>query len=227
MTLVMAAANRNFVVQVSDRRLTYQGTEGLGQVATDAENKSILWDFGHSRFFVSFTGLAMVASHSTEEFLCEAMLEAATEGAYDPEASVLSLTDLLSKWARARRMRTVPLASRRLTVMITGLSRLSGEAVPLQSLITNFQVWGSHDEGKARQQFDAQFWQPKPGEAWATLIQGIGVYHAVHLDEIERLRELLRRGKPPQAVAGKMIEMLPIWAARAEVRNDGGSTKFS
>lgn len=217
MTLIVVAANPHFVVQLSDRRLTFLGGgERNKRVASEEENKTILWDLGHSRFFVSYTGLARGGSTTTEELLCEALLESAVEGNYAPSESVHLLSDRLTKWGASRPLRALPATARRLTVVITGLSRLTGQPMPLQALLTNFQVWGSHDEAESWREFSVVFRQPRAREDWPTLVQRFGAYQSVPFDDAESLRDLLRRGKPPRAVEGKMLEMLPKWAARAQ-----------
>lgn len=213
MTLVAVAANPHFVVQVSDRRITAGPT-----VVSEESNKAIVWTLDGARFLVGYTGIAgTTAMIDTHFLLCKLIQDCAPRAECDPENTIKLFSDELGRVLRTRpRYRGLRMEAKRLTVMFTGLlCDAAGGGVPVQALVTNFQVWGSHDELRARPSFDVLWLQPKLDEAWPTLVQRIGAWNAVPIEHDDATRELLEKGKPPHAVRDRMLAMLPEWATRA------------
>lgn len=68
MTIIVSYACYPFVVQVSDRRLTYTD----GRLADDNTTKSILWN---QNWLLSYTGLAKIQGKPTHQWLAELLAE--------------------------------------------------------------------------------------------------------------------------------------------------------
>jgi hypothetical protein len=85
MTLIVAAANPHFVVQVSDRRLSWPS----GEIVTTEEGeekeegKTILWVLPSERFLVGYAGLAQIGQQSMAEVLSEIILRVAPAHNFD------------------------------------------------------------------------------------------------------------------------------------------------
>jgi hypothetical protein len=70
MTLVLSFGSSDFVVQVSDRRLTAYQPNKITYV--DDVNKSVLYG---DRISFAYTGLASICGQPTERFLMEKLLK--------------------------------------------------------------------------------------------------------------------------------------------------------
>lgn len=208
LTLVVAAVCPDYAVQVSDRRLTTRSRADVVKVFTDEENKSIFWNLPMARFAVAYTGIARIGATSMERFLCDQLMAAAERGNYEPNASIEALRRSLS-WS----MLSLPRQARRLSLMLSGFVAPEDD-VPFVAgcLLTNFQIWGSHDDADAWDEFTALYEEPRAGVEWPTLMQKIGAWDIVDDAEVEEIRALLEQRKPPEAVVGKILDCFPGWA---------------
>ncbi|WP_378144835.1 YecA family protein [Cnuibacter sp. UC19_7] len=205
-----------FVVQVSDRRLTALNGN-VGSVVTDEETKAIHVNLDKRQLVVGYTGIAAIGNRSTNTVLLDMFMDVAQRvSPEDHDGFVHSvaqeLTGVFQTWPGKR----LTPAQRRLTVMITGYIVIGDHYQLVQALISNFQVWGSHDEPEAWTSFAPYFIRPKsdvPPEE-VTLIQRIGAYEALDPALMETaLRPLLAPGKPPSAIRDKLLDLLPIQAS--------------
>lgn len=211
MTLVIAASNPNYLVQVSDRKLTATSPSGLLLPYSEEENKSIYWNLPSARFAVSYTGVARLFGTSTERFLCEELTAAAELGKYLAQESLEALRAAISK-----KFKRLPRSTRRLSVILTGfLIQPDSTAFVGSCLLTNFQVWGSHDDATAWDDFTATYFFPRAGEIWPTIIHHLGAWHVVDISELESIRPLLEQNRPPSAVVSKIMSLYPIWSKRS------------
>ena len=69
-TLILVAMNSDYLVQLSDRRLS-----AGGQPVEEESNKSLLVHLSDGRLAVGFTGLATYRGFETATFLTDVMLE--------------------------------------------------------------------------------------------------------------------------------------------------------
>jgi hypothetical protein len=70
MTLILSLATPEFVVQISDRRLTYRDGKGFIRVADDDANKLTVF---RGQMAFGFTGLAHIGSQRTDTWLARAL----------------------------------------------------------------------------------------------------------------------------------------------------------
>lgn len=210
MTLITAAANFEFVVQVADRRLT-----GPSGALPDEQTKAIHFHLPDADFLVGYTGLAMAGPEPMHRLLMQVLADAATGASFkllDTATAIADgLTELFarSKIARYRRQ------DRRLSMMMTGFHRVDHERhTVIQGFWSNFQEWGVGDSPEAWDLFKFTPLSVKAGEEWPTLIQRIGAYDALRQDRVDReFRPLLASGRPPAAIRDKIIRVLPEQAA--------------
>jgi hypothetical protein len=150
-----------------------------------------------------------------DEIIAEMLLEVAPAAGYLHGDAIQAVPSELDQLFRTRVPKSVTAANRKFTLMCTGFGAADHGWTPLHALITNFQHWGSHDDPEAWEHFELHPLSVKAGETWPTLVQRVGAYDAVPFGEMEELRLLLGKGKPPEAVRGKMIEFLAQWSARS------------
>jgi hypothetical protein len=211
MTLITVAACPDYVVQVSDRRLTL----GDGSTYTDEEGKSLYLELPGARFLVGYTGLARIRDQPMSQRLMEIFMEVGPAAEFQPldimERTTEALTELFQRgWPRLLHAR-----DRRLTVMITGyVERDQGPHSLVQGLVTNFQDWGAGDSALASDAFVFTPFSTKPESEWPTLLQRIGQYDAWPLELMEtKLRPLLEQRRPPQALRDLILSLLPEQSA--------------
>lgn len=215
MTFVLAAATMDYVVQISDRRLTAFDRRGRPSVYKEEENKAIFWNAPDARLAVSYTGIARVRGEPTERWLMSLMADAVENSGYEINAATERLRVLLGD-----ALGGLPAAHRRLTVMCTGFISQDGmrSVFPGNCLITNFQDYESNvDSPFAWDEFVPRYSSPRDDfDGPFSLIQFAGNWQAVDINEVELLRPLLEEQRPPPAVIGKAVELFDIWAARSK-----------
>lgn len=217
MTLIVAIANWEHAVQVSDRRITANGVP-----VSDAEGKAIHLHLPHADLLVGYTGLARVGSQPMSQILMEIMLRSAEKADFIADATVHAIGEELTSLFKTPKVRAYAAKHRRLSVMFTGFNYFEGDSGLARhqiahALLTNFQRWGEGDNPEAWDEFKPLFFNVKDGETWPTVVQRIGAWAAVPLDFAEDLRALLAEGKPASAVRDKVVSMLPGWSTAYSV----------
>lgn len=209
MTLVTAAANPAFVVQVSDRRLT-----SAAGVSVEQETKAIHLRLPTSDMLIGYTGLARVGTKPMSFEISEALADAAIAAEFQPYETVQQFTTQMTERFRRSPIRRYRASDKRLTVMATGFVRFEEGHTVVQALVTNFQNWGVGDDAEAWDTFQLTPFSAKAGEPWPTLIQRVGAWGALSGPVAEsQIRPLLAVGKPPHAVRDKMLALLPSQSA--------------
>ena len=86
MTLILSCLTPKFIVQVSDRRLTWPD----GRVADDSANKAIIF---HDRVCFAYTGIAQIGAQRTDEWITDQLLhQTSLQQAIDHLKSALDAT---------------------------------------------------------------------------------------------------------------------------------------
>jgi hypothetical protein len=101
MTLILSCLTPKYIVQVSDRRLTWPD----GRVADDAANKAIVF---HGRACFAYTGIAQIGSQRTDEWIADQLLRC---------SGIQNAIDSLKR-ALDKRVVQLPAPNRQLTVVI-------------------------------------------------------------------------------------------------------------
>lgn len=204
LTLITAAANLAYVVQVSDRRLT------AATVPAGEQTKSIHLKLPDADFLVGYTGLARVFGEPMNRLLMGVLGDSATAAKFEAAETLRQLGPHLDQLFASTRVQRYGASDRRFTIMVTGFIRYSENRYNLaQCLWSNFQVWGVGDAAHASETFNCVRLRPKMGEEWPTLLQRIGQYQAWRAQDLEAIRPLLAKGRPPQAARDKILSVLP------------------
>lgn len=216
MTFVIALANADQVIQVSDRRLSWRG-----QLVDDSSNKAGHAVCNDASFLYSFTGLARVGSHATSMWLLDALYNAAQRG-----HGFLDIADELAEEATSyfhssSDIRLLQAGDRRLTVMLTGYT---ANDLIVSSLISNFQDFSNFvDHPTAQRKFTAHTEVSNcPAAENPTMIQAIGQFRALTQTDESELRLMLEQRVPAEAIRQKGITLVQEIANRSSAHGAVG-----
>lgn len=207
MTLVTVAACPDYIVQVSDRRLTSID----GTIFSDEEGKAIYLEMPTGQFLLGYTGLARINHQAMSARLQEILMDTTKAAGFTPLGTMERTTEALTDIFRRGWIRYVPAEQRRLTLVITGyVAQVERPPTLVHGLITNFQDWGVDDSVQAWDAFSFTAFSTKPDDSWPTLIERIGQYEALRQDLAEaKLRPLLEQRRPAHAVRDSVLHLLP------------------
>jgi hypothetical protein len=202
-TLILAMANQQQVVLISDRRLTCNG-----HVIEDESNKAAVCCCRNARLAVAYTGLAQAGSFLTRRWLLEALMESAA-----PDFLMAPTIERFGE--RATRdftsLRVLRPSDKRLTVVLAGYCYDDTPPRCYCWLVSNFERIDSQQPPRAEpsNEFSAQYYRDKrPTVERMHILLTAGVDRAVSQRDCESLRALLRENKPAQALVGKGIDAL-------------------
>lgn len=212
MTIVVAVACPDYVVQVSDRRLS--DACAPRSVRSEEENKAIYWCLPSARLAVGYTGLGEVCGMPMHRHLCVLLGACQPTAVYQPGASVEALRQGLTDSFDRREVRRLRAQDRRLSVMVTGiLDSEDARPILVNAMLTNFQGWeNNRDSPTPWDHFTARYCRQREGEEWPTLVQRIGNYHALPIGVEERIRALVTPGRPARAVVDKIVALMRTWS---------------
>lgn len=210
MTLITAAANFAFVVQVADRRLTGP----TGTVAQE-QTKAIHFHLPTADFLVGYTGLAIVHGEPMHRELMVLLADSAHQASFELLATADAITKNLTRLFRSPKVMAYRPQDRRLSMMMTGFHRVDDERhTVIQGLWSNFQEWGVRDAAVAWDEFCFTPFSVRANQAWPTLVERIGAYDALLPERVEsEFRPLLASGRPPVAIRDKILHTLPAQSA--------------
>ena len=202
MTLVLALANDDYVVQVSDRRLTSDG-----QLKDDESNKAGFLVCEDARMVFAFSGLARYGEFRTSRWILETLKAVAA-----PDHSAREILERFASRSTEFFRASSPLSAvlpdhKRLSIMFTGFSI---DSRVLNCIITNFQDPDAGiDLPTARDEFSLY---PKISkhsrESKLSFVQRIGAWQAMTPEDEQILRGFLLDGKPREAVLSKAVELV-------------------
>lgn len=204
MTLILALANKDYVVQISDRRLTADGV-----LVDDESNKSSVIFCLNGRVACGFTGLAKAGRFVTHRWLLDTLHESAPPD-FTIGETLQRLTVAATKtFLTHPDLRHVPGAGKRLALMFSGFVNHDGALRPGCAVISNFHNFaGNTAYDEAQDSFVGNYQTAKIGEPNPTLVQRIGSWRAMTYEHESTLREMLARGLPSQALVGKAVELV-------------------
>jgi hypothetical protein len=211
MTLILALGNSEQVIQVSDRRLSWQG-----QVVEDESSKAGFLRCLNARLAFGFTGLAKYGEFRTRDWLLETLMAAGR-----PEGTAMEVLEGLRNRA-SETFRSHPAlrgtrgSDKRLSIMFSGY--LDSHSPPLAgfAILTNYQNFDTgQDESEAWAEFRLTFGsERRPGDGEPTLVQRVGNWHAMTRNDEGALRALLKDRKPSSAIVGKAVALIRQMADR-------------
>jgi hypothetical protein len=102
MTLNLTALGREFVIQASDRRLTYVTSSGSIQLVDDDANKAVVFSCSDALLAITFTGLGKVHGTRVDEWLLDVMQEEAL-CELEAETAIEQFSQLATAWFQSFR----------------------------------------------------------------------------------------------------------------------------
>lgn len=182
--------NRDFALQVSDRRLSWNSV-----VVEEEHNKSFSLNLPGFRFTVAFTGLARIGTFCTADWLLD-QLRLIGETEHAPVVLIERLaTALTHRFSSYIDIKSLRLAQRRLDVTIVGYNYSEDPPRGLAAEITN----ANDENGFFRPIFTSEI---RPSDTPWTWMGAFGNGGALDLDAIEHVREHLVQGARPEAIQG-------------------------
>ncbi len=209
MTLILALANRDHVIQLSDRRLTSNGV-----LVDDESNKAGIFICNGVRALYGFTGLARADGFETSLWLNSALFECAP-----PDFRFPNMMQRLEERAN-RDFATIPqllaLAplDREVSVLFTGF--LDHEAPPRAF----FFVMSNTERDRAMVAPPKHGFvfirsrEKRPYDAEFTLVQRVGNWFPMTTNDEGVLRAMLAEHLPAHAIVGKAVEVIQDIADR-------------
>ncbi len=204
MTLIITFGNADFITQLSDRRLTANGT-----LVEDESNKAAVLFCANGRLAIGFTGLAKTYEFETRKWLLKTLFECAP-----PDYTAKEILDRFTE--RATRdfgslpvlVRT-PKVHRRLSIMFSGYLHHHDPPWAVYAIVTNYQNFNNRTDEKARDYFTCTFWSEiRPNNEEITLVQKVGLWAAFNDYDADQIRALLGKRVPAKAVLDKAISIM-------------------
>ena len=222
-TLVLVAGTRAHTVVVSDRRLTRERNKKLEVIEEEASKPAILL-CRDARVVVAYTGLASIGEPPNRgpapagTFRTAAWLLDAVTASAPPERKLLPLIDRFSDRAEAK-FESLPLKhpQKPLAVLFAGYGYVSPtDARPTRRAVANFT--GSSVNSSA--QFAVT--EADPGHGGAYML-ALGTRRAITDKHVQAVQHLIAQGRPPQALVGKVVDILRTVAADPKSRDAIGT----
>ncbi|WP_250491041.1 SEC-C domain-containing protein [Caballeronia sp. INML2] len=219
MTIIITAANCDYLMQFSDRRLSMAGI-----AKTEQSNKATVLSLANGRFAIGFTGLARVGSFEFQPWLVEALYRSAPPDYGIMETAERLAGELNSLFANRRQISRLSPQVKRLTVMLSGYL-YSRDRVYIGTIwLTNFQDFvRGVDHPEAADSFDiAEELEPEDSAPLKSYIQRVGAWDAM-VDEDERiLRTVLESFPSRETIVNAGINIVRRIADRARSWNSVG-----
>ena len=207
MTLILTLGNVDQVIQISDRRLSWNGI-----TKADESNKSTYLRCVNARMAIGYTGLATLNDFITQNWLLDAIVDSGP-----PDCLIGNILEKLRVKATETFNRNPDLANlekkhKLLSIMFSGYFYSKDFPRPRQgnAIITNYQNFNTgQDELNAWDEFVLTLWQEKsPANDSNTLIQRIGNWHSMSDHDVDELRTMLIARKPSYAITDKAVELV-------------------
>jgi len=204
MTFAIVGANKDQIIQVSDRRLT--GLSGGDLLQEDfGKVGHLLCD--DASVLYCFTGLATIREFNTSTWLMETLQTASKKDRRFDEL-IRHFADLATKHFKSNPdVLSLETKQRKLTVMLSGY-KSNGSIVNV--LISNFQdfvKFFNHEEAQPNFTVYCESPDIKDSEN-PTIIQAIGAFSALPSESVDELRLLLEKRAPHHAILGKSASIV-------------------
>lgn len=215
MTLAIVLANSDQIIQVSDRRLTWNG-----ELRDEASNKAGHILCNDASILYCFTGLACIGEHQTIKWLQDALYQIAQKGIHD----YYSLTDHFSRIAtkhfkESHTIQKLPLEGRALSVLFTGYTP---DGFIISTLVSNFEYFEGTDCTKTHANVQGDFsifriksCYPRSENENPTYIKAIGQHKFIDTPIKLELQNMLQDRLPAEVIRQKAISLIQ------KMSNDG------
>jgi hypothetical protein len=210
MTLIVSLANEDYVVQISDRRLSSNG-----RLIDDESNKCGVVFCLNARMAFGYTGLARYGSFSTAKWLLKALNDSANPN-YTIGEILENLKDKATEtFKNHTALRGLSNSQKALAVMFTGFINIDGTLKPGCAILSNYHNFSNNTRyDEVADEFSVSYNSANKEAVNPTLVQRVGNWRAMSSNDIDELRELLLQGVPSEAVVGKTLEVVRDIAGR-------------
>jgi len=204
MTLIVSLANKDYVVQISDRRLSSNG-----RLIDDESNKCGVVFCLNARMAFGYTGLAKYGSFSTAKWLLKALHDSAK-----PDYTIGEVLENLKGKATETfknhpALKNLSNKQKSLAVMFTGFINIDGSLKAGCATLSNFHNFNNNTRyDEAAEEFSVNYSSANKETTNPTLVQRVGNWHAMTEKDIDELRGLLLKSVPCEAVVGKALEVV-------------------
>jgi hypothetical protein len=219
MTLVIALANADQVIQVSDRQLT----DAQGRPCVLPENKATILTLADARLICGFAGLARAGRFRTGQWILNALLEAAADDHLAHRTVERFTASATSRFAQPDIAEAVSREHRGLSILLTGYrDHVEGPRL-IAALVTNFQNFETGRDEPPWDKFRATYWSMRECEPNPTYIQRIGHWPAMMSADEQRLRAALEARMSQQTLVNLGVGLVREIAARPSARGTIGA----
>ncbi len=200
MTLILALANEEYVIQIADRRLTSNG-----KLINDDSNKSAYIVTDDSQMLVGFTGLAEYESFLTRRWILDTLSKSKSREIREVfEEFRENATEYFNSNSQ---LKNVSRKHKRLTVMFTGFV---GSGLIGNCIISNYQDFESGEDSS--ECFDEFRIYPEISDFntlnKTTFVQRVGAWGAMTDSDERALRAMLLNKKPRKAIVNKAVSLI-------------------
>lgn len=215
MTLIIAMANREQAILVSDRRLTANS-----RLVDDDSNKAAGIILADARLGAAFTGLAQAPGFTTNRWLCKVLTELAA-----PEHRMEPLLERFAARAERDFSGITGNWDKRLTVGFVGYSYDCDPPRPWLWRVSNFEGGPDDQAGsQAGTQFTTLYWRGRhPPPDRVCLLRAFGGTNAISSGDMDALHHLLHALKPARALVGKAVEVIQAASRSPKARGTIGT----
>ena len=217
MTLILALANRDHVIQLSDRRLSCKG-----KLVNDESNKAGVLICNGVRAVYGFTGLARAHEFETSFWLNNALYECALPDFHFPNMMQRLQERANRDFANIPQLLALAPADREVSVLFSGF--LYNETPPRAF----FFVMSNAERYRAKVApprhgfvFTASR-EKRPYDPEFTMVQRVGNWHPMTTKDEDVLRAMLTEHRPAHAIVAKAVEVIRDIADRPRARGTIG-----
>lgn len=219
MTLILTLGNREQVIQISDRRLSWNG-----KPFDDESNKAGILLCKDSRQIFGFTGLAKWGEFDTWFWILNTLFECCSPDFQINNIMARFKEKASNDFQNLPILKNIPSKHKRLSIMFSGYNYYINPPVSVCGILTNYQDFTTGiDEAKAWDHFEMNCWtEHRPLDYPFTHIQRIGSWLAMNKEDELSLRNLLKESKPFEAIANKGVSIVRKMADRRKANNNIG-----
>lgn len=204
MTLIVALGNEEQVIQISDRRLSSNGT-----LMDEESNKAGVLMCENARMAFGYTGFAKWYGFSTRKWLLDALHKAGDCG-FDIGRVLENLKEQANEtFSNHPLIGMIPAQQKSLAIMFSGYINLDGYWKQGCAVLSNFHDFDTNTRKPVpSKEFRIEYSSARLGEDNPTLVQRVGNWSAMTDKDIDLLREMLEKRKPSRGIIGKATKLI-------------------
>jgi hypothetical protein len=203
-TLILAIGNSDYVIQVSDRRLS-----SAGKVHHEEYDKSGILTCQNARLAFGFTGIANAPGFNTKKWLLSAIYESGRKEKTIGEILERLRDRATRDFANLRALAALPRSQKCLAIMFSGFIDHDGRYRAGNAILSNFHDFQRNSRfNEAQPKFNISYTSADANVRNPTLVQRVGSWRPMTEAHIFELRSLLEQRKPASALLGKSYSML-------------------